>query len=389
MGSAFNRLSQELKQHPLRTNMILSTFIGFCGDIMCQTVYDPFFGVTRVSPTSLPPESFASPLILRVPSMSLVWKKYWGLRKNAGGAASQSANSQATPCSTSATTSSSSKNNNNNIGDIVTLSAPIATTTTSSSFNVDGCMVYLDLRRSFIFCSFSCLFSVPYFLWVYRHLDRFCPPAHVTKLQAIGKGFASYCAANLTTPLYMAHITFLDRFFIFRDGRDGRRRVHRSHEERDFFLFTNAPTSMKESCARGSSSASESRSRDGSQKSHISSSPSVKDTASTIADPSSVPRYSSVPLVQTLKSPPPPSTIILENEKSFNKEEYLLCVHHDWKKRIRHDFPDVLRCGIVFWGINWLPMFYYIPPHFRLLYSAMLQTVWSGVMSYMMHRGER
>lgn len=270
MSAAFRWLSQELKRKPLRTNIVLSTFIGFCGDVVCQTIYEPIIGVHRLTPTSLPPQSFSSPLICRVQSPSLVWRKRQEERD--GG-----------------------------------------------SSGVTDTTVYLDFRRSIIFCSFSCLFSVPYFLWVYKGLDRLYPPVHVTKVQAIYKGFLSYIAANLTTPLYMAHITSLDRFVIYRDGRDGRRRI---------------PHSSKEDEGRPSEYQM------------------VKDTA-------------------------------------FNCEEYLSCVTHDWKKRVRYDFPDVLRYGLVFWGANWLPMFYYLPPHFRLLYSASLQVVWSGIMSYMLHRGEK
>lgn len=384
MASAFQRLSQQLKEHPLRTNVVLSTFIGFCGDVMCQTVYDPFFGVTRVTRTSLPPESFASPLILRVPSPSLVWKKYQYQRRSTRKAGEPSdTNLPPSPCNSS----------RNEKSDRLASSAPTseAVSVPTSSFNVDNCFVYLDLRRSFIFCSFSCLFSVPYFLWVYRHLDRFYPPAYVTKMQAIGKGFASYCAANLTTPLYMAHITLLDRFFIYRDGRDGRRRIHHSREGHKSLLFPSIdslaiPPGIHGSSRTGSDTPSSSDSVKGCSTSSFPS--STHSEGKSIAS-GSISLATSVPLELALKCSPPPATVILEHEKGFNKEEYLRCVHHDWKKRLRHDFPDVLRCGLVFWGINWLPMFYYIPPHFRLLYSAMLQTVWSGVMSYMMHRGER
>lgn len=374
MSSAFRRLSQELKQHPLRTNIILSSCIGFCGDIMCQTVYDPYFGVTRVTPTSLPPESFASPLVFHVLSPSLVWKKYQHYKKNKAAVDSCEADQAICPDGRSS---------------VAPPSSTAFTTLPTSSFSVEDCRVYLDLRRSCIFCSFSCLFSVPYFLWVYRHLDRFYPPANGTKLQAIGKGFASYCAANLTNPLYMAHVTFLDRFFIYRDGRDGRRRVRTPPH------VLGTPLAVQSSAigtqAIAPNSISHERNRDsGRHRGKDHSAPSAEVVPVGVKNDLNVLLQSTCsPMDRSLRSPLPPPTVILEHDKAFNKEEYLWCALHDWKKKLFYDFPDLLRYGIVFWGANWLPMFYYIPPHFRLLYSAVLQTVWSGIMSYVMHRGEK
>lgn len=374
MSSAFRRLSQELKQHPLRTNIILSSCIGFCGDIMCQTVYDPFFGVTRVTPTSLPPESFASPLVLHVLSPSLVWKKYQLYKKNISALSSCEANQ---PIYSDGKSSAAP------------LNPTVCTTLPTSSFSVEDCRVYLDLRRSCIFCSFSCLFSVPYFLWVYRHLDRFYPPANGTKLQAIGKGFASYCAANLSNPLYMAHVTFLDRFFIYRDGRDGRRRVRTPPHVLGTPLAVHSsamgtPGFTSNAISNGRNSDS------GRQRGGDLSVPSAGVVpVGKRKDADVLLRSTCSPMDRSLRTPLPTPTIILEHDKAFNREEYVWCALHDWKKRLFYDFPDLLRYGIVFWGANWLPMFYYIPPHFRLLYSAVLQTVWSGIMSYVMHRGEK
>lgn len=287
MAAAFAWLSQELKQHPLRTNIVLSTCIGFCGDVICQTIYEPLIGIRRVAPGTLPHESFRSKLIFKVRSPALAWKHR---RDNSNGIVRRE----------------------------------------------EELNVYLDLRRSFIFCSFSCLFSVPYFLWVYKQLDRLYPPVDVTKMQAIYKGFFSYIAANLTTPLYMGHITLLDRFIIYRAGRDGRRRVPHLDPQ-------GAASPSRGQLAKSSSSIA----------THA----------------------------------PPVYTI--EDDRHFNREEYLRCVRHDFVKRLTNDFPDVLKYGLFFWGVNWLPMFYYIPPHFRLLYSACLQVAWSGIMSYMLHRGEK
>eukprot|EP00796_Vickermania_ingenoplastis_P004162 gene4162-3003_t len=278
MGVFFQWLSGQLKQHPLRTNIVLTTFIGMCGDIICQTVYEPIIGIRRIAPNALPPESFSSPLLLRVRSPALMWKQRRHAVAQADGASWVEGTAESYP-------------------------SPY---------------VYLDLRRSLIFCSFSCIFSVPYFLWVYRRLDKLYPPAAVTKRQAIYKGFISYIAANLTTPLYMAHVTTLDRFIIYRDGRDGRRRIPSSH----------SPGAVPVAAGRHQ----------------------------------------------------PPATFISE-DKAFNLQELGKCVRHDLIKRLCNDFPDVLRYGIFFWGVNWLPMFYYIPPHFRLLYSACLQVAWSGIMS--------
>ena len=45
-----------------------------------------------------------------------------------------------------------------------------------------------------------------------------------------------------------------------------------------------------------------------------------------------------------------------------------------------------MQYSIAFWSIQWIPMFYVIPLHFRLVYASSLQIVWSGVASYVLHR---
>lgn len=280
---AFKLLSRLLRERPLITNMGVSTSVGFLGDVICQTVYEPS---TQLRPplkrSQLPPESAASPLLFEVTSPALYVNQWW--RGRSGGAAAAAAQGAAADTE-----------------------------------------VILDLRRSFIFCSFTCFFGVPYFLQVYRVLDRYISPLTITKKQALVKGFLSYVAAQLSNPIFITYLTSVGHYVIFRDGRDGRRRIPDG---------TGARSADHHNTATGKAAI----------------------------------LYRFV------------------EDKSFDAPEFFLCVSKDVVHKLTHDFPDIARYGFLFWGCNWLPLFYYIPPHFRLCYGACLQVVWSGIMSHLMHR---
>lgn len=68
--------------------------------------------------------------------------------------------------------------------------------------------------------------------------------------------------------------------------------------------------------------------------------------------------------------------------------EYKNCVREDVQYKLYNDFPDIVKYGFAFWSLNWLPMFYYIPGHMRIAYTSGVQVVWSGIMSYLLHRKE-
>ena len=54
--------------------------------------------------------------------------------------------------------------------------------------------------------------------------------------------------------------------------------------------------------------------------------------------------------------------------------------------KIIRDMPMMMSYSICFWSIQWLPLFYFLPAEFRLLYVSFLQIVWSCITSYVLHR---
>ncbi|KAG5469288.1 hypothetical protein LSCM1_02503 [Leishmania martiniquensis] len=340
MRFIIHSLSYYLKEYPLRTNMALSTTVGFCGDVVCQTIYEPW---TQSRPPltreRLPDESQSSPFLITVHSPFLCARQRWRAYQASRGAAASSS---------------------------VDGGPKSAAVATSSSVAGESTAILLDLRRSMIFCSFTFLFGVPYFLWVYRHLDRLIDPASITKRSAIGKGFLSYVAAQLTNPIYLTYVTAMDHFFIYRDGRDGRRRV--------MAIPMNAvPRAQEHLVMAGDDDASMA---DGQRR------------AGRFSFVFSPLRNTARELDQTTVHKMGYCYRIVDNH-DFNVHEYLTCVSLDVKRKLVYDFPDIMKYALVFWSLNWLPMFYYIPGHFRLAYSSGLQVIWSGIMSHILHRWKK
>lgn len=164
--------------------------------------------------------------------------------------------------------------------------------------NADGSIV--DFRRSLIFASFTALFGTPFWLKVYKHIDRMIPK--VTIKTAIQKGILSWFVANSTTPLFIAYITTLDRWCIRKEG---------------FGEYLRGPHYV-------------------------------------------APR------------------------KVLQRHDGLSAV----MAKVRRDLPVMMSYSICFWSIQWIPMFYLLPPQFRLVYVSFLQIVWSGVTSYLLHRSD-
>lgn len=331
MRFLLHSLSYYLKEYPLRTNLLLSTTVGFCGDVVCQTIYEPW---TQSRPPltreRLPDESTNSPFLISVSSPFLSARRRW--REY------QASSSQTEPSS-----------------------ATVAATTTTS----DSTTVLLDLRRSMIFCSFTFLFGVPFFLWVYGRLDRLINPKTITKRNAIAKGFLSYVAAQFVNPIYLTYVTALDHFFIYRDGRDGRRRVMA-------IPMTGGSKAKDRVVEAGDEDALSQRST-GRIRFNFSFSPF---------------RNTSKELDQTTVHKMGYYYRFVDNSE-FNFHEYYTCVSTDVERKLINDFPDIMKYALMFWSVNWLPMFYYIPGHFRLAYSSMVQVAWSGIMSHLLHRWKR
>ncbi|GET91767.1 hypothetical protein, conserved [Leishmania tarentolae] len=340
MRSIFHSFSYYLKEYPLRTNMALSTTIGFCGDVVCQLIYEPW---TQSRPPltreKLPDESQNSPFLITVQSPFLCarqrWRAYQAYRETTMSSASDGITKH--------------------------------TSLPASSSAVDGnTTILLDLRRSMIFCSFTFLFGVPYFLWVYRHLDRLINPITITKRSAIGKGFLSYIAAQLTSPIYLTYVTAMDHFFIYRDGRDGRRRVMA-------IPMNTVANTQKQVGVACDDDAGTAEAQKGTGRFRF------------VFNPF---RNSMSELDQTTIHKMGYYYRIVDNH-DFNSHEYFTCVSLDVRRKLIYDFPDIMKYALVFWSINWLPMFYYIPGHFRLAYSSGVQVVWSGIMSYILHRSKK
>ncbi|KPA76833.1 hypothetical protein ABB37_07636 [Leptomonas pyrrhocoris] len=337
MRFLIHSLSYYLKEYPLRSNLVLSTTVGFCGDVVCQTVYEPW---TQSRPPltreRLPDESRDSVFLLSVDSPFLCARNMWREYQASSGRHTDLANGSRGATSTTAE------------------SQPVVRGNTT---------VLLDLRRSMIFCSFTFIFGVPYFLWVYRHLDRLINPAFITKRNAIAKGFLSYVAAQVTNPIYLTYVTALDHFFIYRDGRDGRRRVMA-------IPMTGTSTQKDRVVEAGDEDAKTQRSTG---RIRFSFSPF---------------RNTSKELDQTTVHKMGYYYRFVGNT-DFNFHEYYTCVSTDVERKLLYDFPDIMKYGLMFWSVNWLPMFYYIPCHFRLAYSSMVQVAWSGVMSHLLHRWKK
>lgn len=326
MKFILHSLSYYLKEYPLRTNLLLSTTVGFCGDVVCQTIYEPW---TQSRPPltkeRLPDESKNSAYLLSVNSPFLCARNWWRTYQDTAGRATvRDAN-----------------------GAVVQ----------------DSTTILLDLRRSMIFSSFTFFFGVPYFLWVYRHLDRLIDPTFITKRNAIAKGFLSYIAAQVTNPIYLTYVTALDHFFIYRDGRDGRRRVMA-------IPMVGATGPRDRVVEAGDEDAKTQRSTG---RIRFSFSPF---------------RNTSKELDQTTVHKMGYFYRFVDNA-DFNFHEYYTCVSTDVERKLIHDFPDIMKYGFMFWSLNWLPMFYYIPGHFRLAYSSMVQVAWSGIMSHLLHRWKK
>ncbi|CBZ37170.1 hypothetical protein, conserved [Leishmania donovani] len=340
MKFILHSLSYYLKEYPLRTNMALSTTIGFCGDVVCQTIYEPWLqSRPPLTRERLPNESQNSPFLITVQSPFLCARQRWR--------ACQADRGTAVPSPADGATKNAS---------------PPA----SSSAASGNTTILLDLRRSMIFCSFTFLFGVPYFLWVYRHLDRLINPAAITKRRAIGKGFLSYIAAQLTSPIYLTYVTAMDHFFIYRDGRDGRRRVMA-------IPMNTVPKAQEHVVVAGDDDAGMTDAQKGTGRFRFVFSP----FRNTISE-----------LDQTTIHKMGYYYRIVDNH-NFNFHEYFTCVSVDVRRKLIYDFPDIMKYALAFWSLNWLPMFYYIPGHFRLAYSSGVQVVWSGIMSYILHRSKK
>lgn len=253
LSHLWSRYQWSLLHRPYMTNALTSSSIAFFGDTMAQTLFRDLSGQPRVTRAYLE-EKY-------IPTDSKL--QYFTSSTTTGGEAGEAAGR----------------------GD-------------------EGSATVLDLRRSFIFASFTVVFGTPLWLRLYKGLDKLIPA--VTIKSSIQKGMMSWIFANSTMPFFIAYLTVLDQWV-----------VHRKYPW--------ARTSASPNDAAGAVATS-----------------STNHNASGVV---------SVVLAKVLK-----------------------------------DMPVMMSYSICFWSIQWIPMFYLMPPHFRLVYGSMLQIVWSGITSYLLHR---
>ncbi|EPY35114.1 hypothetical protein STCU_01243 [Strigomonas culicis] len=166
----------------------------------------------------------------------------------------------------------------------------------------------------------------------------------------------SWSIAQSVNLIFLPYVTFVDHLIIYRDGRDGRRRVDEQY----------MPTAATADTHQGAPSSFLSALRK-----KLPFFPSKESAAEQKEEVKHIMGH----------------YYRFENDKTFDFTEYVTCAKKDSIRKILVDLPDVMRYGFMFWSLNWLPLFYYVPGHFRLAYSQAVQVVWSGIMSHLLHRG--
>lgn len=61
-------------------------------------------------------------------------------------------------------------------------------------------------------------------------------------------------------------------------------------------------------------------------------------------------------------------------------------IKKELKKKMIDDLPLLQGYGLAYWSIHWIPLFYLLPAHVRLLYSSFVQIGWSTISSMVLHR---
>jgi hypothetical protein len=56
------------------------------------------------------------------------------------------------------------------------------------------------------------------------------------------------------------------------------------------------------------------------------------------------------------------------------------------EERLRKNYLTHAAVAFCFWSVQWIPIFYWMPPHLRLLYVSTLQVFWNSIVSYIQHR---
>ena len=56
------------------------------------------------------------------------------------------------------------------------------------------------------------------------------------------------------------------------------------------------------------------------------------------------------------------------------------------EERLRKNYFTHAAAALCFWSVHWIPLFYLLPPHFRILYASTLQVFWNTIVSFIQHR---
>lgn len=76
-------------------------------------------------------------------------------------------------------------------------------------------------------------------------------------------------------------------------------------------------------------------------------------------------------------------TVVVQGK---SKEEAIAVIKKELKKKMVDDLPLLQGYGLCYWSIHWIPLFYLLPAHVRLLYSSVVQIGWSTISSMILHR---
>jgi hypothetical protein len=144
---------------------------------------------------------------------------------------------------------------------------------------------YVDVRRSFIMWSFAVFIGTPFWVLVYRNIDKWFP--RKTKIEAVKKGLTTWSIASSTAPFFFTYATIMSNLLL--------------HEER---------------------------------------------------------------------------------RATFTAWDHLAFAAN----KVRTELPKTVCMSLCFWCPHWIPLFYLLPPHFRVLYASCVNIGWQALLSFIQHR---
>jgi len=74
------------------------------------------------------------------------------------------------------------------------------------------------------------------------------------------------------------------------------------------------------------------------------------------------------------------SNLVLYN-KTLSLQEHWSAA----KNKVMNEMPRTAVLSLMFWSPNWIPLFYLMPQHLRILYASCINVVWQAIMSSIQH----